>query len=635
MRKIRFSLLLFAIAIVFSLPCFAADESDDIIVLYTNDIHTYIANHIKEGQENALTYSRVAALKRQENAILVDAGDHVQGTAYGGMDKGATIIKLMNQTGYDAATLGNHEFDYGMDGCMSTIAAAQFPYLSCNFHRECNGVRTDMVLDSHILMERNGKKLAFIGITTPETLTSTTPAYFQDEEGHYIYGILGGEDGSALYTAVQTAIDTASSAGADYIIALGHLGVDPSSSPWTSREVIQNTAGLDVFIDGHSHTTIASETVTAKDGSSVLLTQTGSYLKTIGKLTISGDGTLKTELLTETDLSSLIPAPDVKVLEDAWISEIDAQLGTVIGRAEITLDNFDEDGTRLVRRENTNTGDFAADALYYLFSEMGMDVDIAVMNGGGIRNTAITGDLTYLSCKEIHTFGNVACLQTITGQQLLDALEWCVRELSIDGTVEDGSFLHVSGAKYTVDLTIPSTVQEDDKGVWLGGPTGAYRVKNVQILDRTSGEYRSLDLNASYNIAGYNYTLRDLGGGFAMFNTAVNVLDYVAEDYMVLANYIQSFPVDESTGLPTITAESGYADIHGSGRVSFLTQHSEAHEEDAVKTYVVKPGDSLWKIAKAHYGSGSKWGILYTANHSTVTDPARIWVGQVLTIPAA
>lgn len=181
----------------------------------------------------------------------------------------------------------------------------------------------------------------------------------------------------------------------------------------------------------------------------------------------------------------------MKALEDAWISEINAQLGQVIGYAEVTLDNYDTEGNRLVRKQETNTGDFAADALYYLFDSMGMDVDVAVMNGGGIRNGAVTGEISYQTCKE-------ACLVTITGQQLLDALEWGAKDMTADGAVENGGFLHVSGLRYTVNTAIPSTVQQDELGVWTGGPTGAYRVTNVEILNNETGAYEPLSLTAEY-----------------------------------------------------------------------------------------------------------------------------------------
>lgn len=550
--KLLSLLLSAAMLSALALPASAAEETgateDGVVILYTNDVHTYIDNNVGEGNENGLTYSKVAALKDSYgNALLLDAGDHIQGTAYGSMDKGETIIKLMNAAGYDAATLGNHEFDYGMEGCMQAIEWASYPYLSCNFYHEQDGVAGDPVLDSYKVFEVDGVKIAIVGITTPESFTKSTPSYFQDENGNYIYGIAGGEDGTALYTAVQEAVDAAS-AEADYVVALGHLGVDPSSQPWTSEEVIANTTGLDAFIDGHSHSTVEMKEVADKNGDTVVLTQTGSYLNAVGQMTIAADGTITTKLLTGDDLADVTPDADVKALEDAWVAEIDTQLGQVIGHISDTLDNYDADGNRLVRKQETNTGDFAADALYYLFDNMDLDVDVAIMNGGGIRNEAVTGDISYLTCKSIHTFGNVACLQTVTGQQLLDALEWGAKDATADGSVENGGFLQVSGLKYTINTAIPSTVQQDDKGVWTGGPTGDYRVTDVQVLNNETGAYEPLDLTASYNLAGYNYTLRDLGDGFAMFDGAVNVLDYVMEDYMVLANYVQSFENGEVTG---------------------------------------------------------------------------------------
>ena len=612
MKRIgKFLFLLLTSACLLVAPVLAqeAETPEEVVILYTNDIHTYITED--------LTYSTVAAYKDTfENALLLDAGDAIQGTAYGSMDQGETITALMNAAGYDLATLGNHEFDYGMDGAMAAIERAAFPYVSCNFYHEENGVKGDNVLESYRIFDMNGVKVAVIGITTPESFTKSTPAYFQDENGNYIYGIAGGTDGSELYAAVQAAIDEAAPQ-ADYVIALGHLGVDESSRPWTSREVIANTTGLDAFIDGHSHTTIASETVTDKGGNGVLLTQTGSYLGAVGKLTISADGTITSELLTAEDLSGITPDAEVKALEDAWVAEIDAQLGQVIGSTADVLDNYTADGERLVRKQETNTGDFVTDALYYLFDNMGMDVDVAIMNGGGIRNTAVTGDISYLTCKQIHTFGNVACLITVSGQQILDALEWGAKDVTVDGAVENGGFLQVSGLKYTIDATIPSTVQQDDKGVWTGGPTGAYRVTDVQVLNKETGAYEPLDLTESYNLAGYNYTLRDLGDGFAMFDGAVNVLDYVMEDYMVLAGYVSSF----QDGVVT-----GYAETQD--RISIVTEAQQ-------QTYTVVKGDCLWTIAARELGSGYRWTEIYEANKSIIRNPNMIFVGQELILPAA
>ena len=609
----------------------------EIVILYTNDVHTYI--------NKTLGYPSIAALKKElaaegKSVLLVDAGDHVQGTAYGSMDQGETIIKLMNAAGYDLATLGNHEFDYGMDGCMQLIQWASFPYVSCNFCHEKNGVAGENVLDAYKVFELGGKKVAVIGITTPESFTKSTPAYFQNAKGDYIYGIAGGQDGSALYAAVQKAIDAASKE-ADVIIALGHLGDDPASDPWNSEDLIANTTGLDAFIDGHSHSTVPMKEVADKAGETVILTQTGEYFGAIGQMTITDEG-IQAQLITEYAGID----EDVKAIQDAWLAEIEAKLGQTIGKSEVVFDNYDAEGNRLVRKQETNTGAFAADALYYLFDNMGLDVDVAVMNGGGIRNKTIpAGDITYKTCKEIHTFGNVACLQTVTGQQLLDALEWGAREVTAGEGKENGGFLHVSGMTYEIDASVASTVQKDEKGVWAGGPTGEYKVKNVKIYNKDTGAYEPLDVTAQYNLAGYNYTLRDLGDGYAMFKGAVNVLDYVMEDYLVLANYVQSFEKG-ADGLPVIKAGDGYDQVTGFGRITLLNTEAPAEPEvpaesetpaepetPAQETYVVVSGDCLWKIAAKAYGNGAQWQKIYEANKDTIKDPGMIYIGMTLVIP--
>ncbi len=596
----KFLALLLAVAMVFSLAACGTPtknnppaDPEEVVILYTNDIHTYIDGNI--------SYDVLAGLKAElqktyKNVLLVDAGDHIQGTAYGSMDKGESIIKLMNAANYDLATLGNHEFDYGMAGCIQVRQWADFPYVSANFHIQENGVAGATVLDAYKMFTFGGTKIAIVGITTPETFTKSTPAYFQDENGNYIYGIAGGDDGAKLYEAVQKAIDDAKASGATKVIALGHLGVDESSKPWTSKELIANVSGLDAFIDGHSHTVMEKELVTDKDGKSIPLTQTGEYFNNIGMMVIAADGTITTDLISVEEIketstnedgneeetvvgyklvSDLYTGPaypvasDVATIKDSWMGDVDTALGQVIGKTSVTFDNYDASGNRLVRKQETNTGDFAADALYYLFDNMDLDVDVAVMNGGGVRNKAVTGELTYKTAKEIHTFGNVACLQTVTGQQLLDALEWGARDV---GTAEHGGFLHVAGITYKIDTEWPASVQMDDKGVWTGAPTGGYRVHDVKVYNKETNAYEPLDLNAKYNLAGYNYTLRDLGDGFNMFSGAVNVLDYVMEDYMVLANYISAF--DGEVGATNSPLLSKYANMlldygttNGSGRI--------------------------------------------------------------------
>ena len=597
--------LVLSLVMVFAVMAPAvADEakSNDVVILYTNDVHTYI--------DGELSYDVIAGVKttlqgEYNYVLLVDAGDHIQGTAYGSMDKGETIIKLMNAAGYDVATLGNHEFDYGMEGCIAVREWAEFPYVSANFYHEENNIRNENVLPAYVAIPCGEQTIALVGATTPETFTKSTPAYFQDENGNYIYGIAGGEDGSLLYADVQDAVNDANEAGATTVIILAHLGDDPSSQPWTSEETIANITGADAFIDGHSHSSVEYKEVADKEGNPVVLTQTGEYFGKIGMMIIDAEtGAITTDFIevkaitevtkdaegkeVETvvgyELVSTLPClngtwpvdEEVKAIKDAWIADIDTQLGTVIGSTALTFDNYNAEGKRLVRSQETNTGDFAADALYFLFDNMGLDVDVAIMNGGGVRNKAITGDISFKVCKNIHTFGNVACLQTITGQQLLDALEWGARSA---GTGEEcGGFLHVAGITYKVQTTYPDTTVKDDKGVWVSAPTAGYRVYDVKVFNKETGVYEPLDLNATYNLAGYNYTLRDLGDGFAMFDGAVNVLDYVMEDYMVLANYVQAFEggVVEAANSPLLvkypTMLLDYGTTNGSGRIELVAE---------------------------------------------------------------
>ena len=589
MKKLFAILLSLALVLSLSVTAAADTKSQDIVILYTNDVHTYL--------DGSLSYDVLAAVKedlqrRYAHVLLVDAGDHIQGTAYGSMDQGKTVITLMNQAGYDLATLGNHELDYSMEGCLRVIREwAEFPYVSCNFYHMQKGVRSENLLESYRLFDCGKLTLAFVGITTPETLDKAATKYVQNEAGEYIYGISGGEDGSEMQADVQRAIDEARAAGADLVIGLGHLGVDLSSEPWTSPTTIAGVSGMNAFIDGHSHTLMEGELVADKEGKDVLLTQTGEYFGRIGMMVIDAEtGAITTDMIECSEIlgddgqtlegyslqSDLYPDlayrqnQTVQATKDAWIGQLDAQLNQPVGTMEVTLDNFDGE-TRLVRIQETNSGDFCADAVYYLFDSMDMDVDLAIVNSGGIRNKAITGPVSYLSFKNMQPFGNVACMLNVTGQQILDALEWGSR---MAGTGEScGGFLQVSGLTYHVDTTIPSTVQGDVNDNWLSGPTGEYRVHDVKLYNRETGSWEDLKLDGNYKIAGYNYNLRDFGDGFTMFEGAENVLDYVMEDYLVLANYVEGFEnavitADNSplnSKYPGFGAE--YTSLHGAGRI--------------------------------------------------------------------
>ena len=554
--------------------CFFGDKAD-VTILYTNDVHTYIDNKSPKP-----TYAAIAALKKSiedtgRDVLLVDAGDHIQGTAYGSMDDGATIIELMNEAGYDLATPGNHEFDYGMARAKAVLREADFPYVSCNWVDLRTGFN---VLPSVKFFFVGGRKIAFVGVTTPETFTKSTPAYFMnDAQTKYIYDILGGEDGQKLYDAVQKAIDKAEFWGADTIIGLGHLGVDPSSSPWTSEEVIAHTHGFTAFIDGHSHTVMANKQVTDASGKAVTLTQTGSYFKNIGKMTVGADGTITTELIdTYEGLDAAVAAT-----ASNWISAVDDMLGEeiAVGDTKFYI-NDPATGKRRIRSGETNLGDFVADGIYTYFNEIEeLHCDIAIMNGGGIRTDVEAGPWSFKTCKTVSPFGNVACLMSVTGQQIQDALEFGARFAGEEGK-ENGGFLQVAGARYTIHPMIPNTVQTNDKNVWTGS-AATPRVSNVEIYDKTTGTYKPLDPNATYALAGMNYTLRNLGDGFAMFDGATLIKDYVSEDYLVMSSYAAMFGGVDANGLPHLASANSpladypgyllnYEDPYGAGRIQMI-----------------------------------------------------------------
>lgn len=612
MRKLLSILCSVLLIVLLSIPVSAAnaEKSNDIVILYTNDTHAYI--------DGPLSFDTIGALKKNlekkyRYVLLVDAGDHLQGTAFGSMDKGASVLQLMNKAGYDLATPGNHEFDYGMDTFLERVREAEFPYLSCNLYHQENGVRGENLLESFQAYHFGKEIVAFIGITTPETIVKSTPAYFQDENGNFCYGISGGDNGQALYDDVQFAVDAIRRAGATKVIAVGHLGDDPSSTPWTSEDVIAHVSGLDAFIDGHSHSEVNGKRVLDANGNAVLLTQTGEYLNNVGIMIIDYEtGEIQSDLIACEDIlktvknkdgtessvvsghrlsSELYSGPEwvndntISFVKNQWINKVNQKLKQKIGETQVVLDNYAEDGTRLVRKQETNTGDFAADALYFLFDQMDMNVDAAIVNGGGIRNQAISGTINYKTCKDIHTFGNVACLQNVTGQQLLDALEWGARFAGSDQ--ECGGFLQVSGIRYQIDTDWPDSTQKDENGMWVGGPTGGYRVHDVTVYDRETDSWKPLDLQETYRLAGYNYTLRNAGDGYNMFSSAVNVVDYVMEDYMVLANYVQAF--DNKTVLaansPLLEKYPGfgidYGTVNGSDRiVNAPTDHTPEPTEE-------------------------------------------------------
>ena len=562
MRKFLSLLLTMAMVLSLAVTVNAAAPKEDITILHTNDVH---CDYEK--------YAKVATLHKSAD-LLVDAGDHVQGGVIGTLSKGEYIVDIMNYLKYDAAVPGNHEFDYGMDQFLHIAKdLAKYPYISANF----TGKDGKPYFDAYKIFEVKGVKVAFVGVCTPETFTKSTPTYFQDANGNYIYGFCEGNNGADLYNAVQKAIDAAKAAGADYVIGLGHLGIDEQSSPWMSKEVIANTTGFDAFIDGHSHSTF-SETIKDKSGKEVVFEQTGTKLANVGKIIIKADGTITHE---NVDLNTVEPDAEAAAYIQTITGKFDALQKQVVAKTSVELTINGADGKRAVRNAETNLGDFVADGIYAYFNEVEkLHCDLAIMNGGGIRADVPAGDWTFKTCKQISPFGNVACLMSVTGKQIQDALEFAAR-FAGEGGKENGGFLQVAGATYEIHTDIPNTVQTDEKNVWIGSATGTPRVQNVKIYDKASGSYLPLDPGATYALAGMNYTLRNLGDGFAMFDGAELIKDYVSEDYLVMSTYAMIFDGADAAGLPHLSSANSplaaypgylldYEQPYGAGRITIL-----------------------------------------------------------------
>lgn len=549
MKKILACMLILVMCMTGLATAKSAEQSalkQDVLVLFTSDVHC--------GVDQGFGYVGLKAVKDAAEAagnhvLLVDDGDSIQGEPVGIMTRGEANIRLMNAMGYDVAIPGNHEFDYGMDRFLELAAMADFPYISCNFNK-CG----EMVFAPYIIKEFDGVKIAFVGVTTPKTLTSSTPRYFQNDEGDFIYGFLQDDTGEGVYNAVQKAVDDARAEGAQYVIIMGHMGNQSDYMPWTYADVIAHTNGIDAFLDGHSHDR-DKVVMLNKDGAEVVRQACGTKLEAIGWLRISAeDGSVDTGLYV---WGNSVSAPELLGLENDMTDEVEKAAGEVnekltaaVASTAVDLlindpEAVDENGRpiRIVRRAETNLGDLCADAL---LDQSGADV--AFLSGGCVRVDIARGDITMNDLLNVHPFGSMLTVIEVTGQQLLDALEWGCR--AVPG--ESGAFPQVAGLTFEIHTYIESSCTQDEAGMFTG-VTGEYRVKNVMV----GGE--PLDLEKTYSLASHDYLLLDGGDGYAMFDGSPVLQESVKLDIQVLIDYI----TDTLGGV--IGAE--YADPYGQGRI--------------------------------------------------------------------
>ena len=526
------------------------ESQDEAYILFTSDVHC--------GIDEGFGYAGVKQIRDTLEAkgcetILVDDGDFIQGESVGTLTGGKAIIDIMNDLHYDVVIPGNHEFDYGMDTFNDLVKRSEFPYISCNFTH--NG---ELVFEPYIIKELMGHKIGFVGVTTPTTLTESDPTHFQDEDGNTVYSFMQDESGAMLYDAVQKAVDSARSDGAELVYLIAHLGNESLCSPWTYADVVANTTGIDVVLDGHSHDT-EQVVMDNKDGKKVTRSAVGTKLNCVGYSIISKeDDEIEVDDTGIWSWPNEESAPELFDIQNIIRGDVDEaksslarQTQQVVARTDYDLtayypDRTDSEGDkiRMVRREETNLGDLCADAYR---DQTG--ADIAFINGGGIRADIEKGDITYGDIINVQPFENQLCVIEVTGQQIADALEWGSRVLPD----EDGGFLQVSGLTYDIDTSVPTPCIEDDEEVFAG-IKGKRRVGNIKAGGRP------LDMNGKYSLASHEFMLFNHGDGFTMFDDAAVLKSKVKVDNQALIDYI----------VQTLGGNIGsdYSDPYGQGRIT-------------------------------------------------------------------
>lgn len=612
-RKIFSLLLMLTVIFTMAVPVMTTEAENSVmtsssvpediagktVILHTNDVHGAIDG-----------YAKAATLKAEfeaagANVLLMDAGDFIQGETYVSVSKGASAIELMNMAGYDAAAPGNHEFDYGYSQLKALMESADFPVLAANI--QCGD---DNVFGNHITLTAGETKVGIFGLVTPETATKAHPAKIKG-----LTFVSAGE----MYALTQTEVNALKADNCDYIICLGHLGIDEESA-WEgnrSIDLLNNVNGIDVFIDGHSHSTLEQvREITGGTGKvgGTYLTSTGTKFTDIGIIILDDENITITSASTE-DIS--VTADDAIAARAQEIqNEIKAEYSSVFATSTVNLNGDRDPGNRT---EETNLGDLITDSmLWYATKDGGLEVDnahvVAVTNGGSIRASIEIGDISKNSVNAVLPFDNTVAIIYVTGAQLLEALEastFCTPTAA-------GGFPQISGMNITIDST-----KEYDQGDLY--PNSTYHTPasvNRVTIDSVNGS--PFSLTDTYAVVSNDFCAAG-GDTYYAFSTAT-VMD-------------TGTPLDDAVIQYITTVLEGTVDeryTNPSGRITVIAPEVTAPEQPepiSATTYVVIRNDSLWLIAQKQYGSGSMWYLIYETNQDIINDPGRIWIGQTLSIP--
>lgn len=467
MSFFRHSSLLFTTLLLAS--CNISSGPDlPIVIIYDNDVHCSIDGYVQfAGLRDAIAASDTAY------CLAVSSGDFVQGGMAGTLSKGQYIVDVVNSVGYDVMTLGNHEFDYGSDRLFELIGQLSDPEITCvNF---TPAGQSETVYAPYVIKQLGPHKIAFIGVITPSTMIAEGYA-FTSEDGTLLYDL----NHDVTYQLVQQSVNEARSKGADYVIVLSHLGENRTDI--TSPGLIAATTGIDVVLDGHSHSIVPCDTIPNQNGQPVLITQTGSKFQNIGKLVIGVDGRITTELICTDSIT--YRNERVAAVVDS-INAINADFtNRVCGITEQVLTILGPDGQRMVRRGETNLSNFIADAMRWVGKS-----EIALVNGGGIRTDLPLGDVTYGNLLDVQPFGNELCVARISGSLIWSAIEMSCSELP----AENGMIIQPSGLRYEVNM--------DEEP----------RVTKVEVLG-SNGKYKPIDLDREYKVTLSTYMMTQYNG---------------------------------------------------------------------------------------------------------------------------
>ncbi|MBQ6346211.1 MAG: bifunctional metallophosphatase/5'-nucleotidase [Clostridia bacterium] len=454
------------------------DFSGKTVIIHSNDVH---------GAIDGYAYMAKCAQQVRDlggEVILADAGDFSQGAPYVSLSQGHTAIEMMNAVGYDIATLGNHEFDFGYDKLMENLKDANFPVISANVYKDGK-----LILPATAILERGGLKIGFFGMETPETATKVNPSL--------ISGI-GFSPFEQLYEAAQSAVDSLKAEGVDLIIGLWHLGIDDESASngYRSSDVYDKVEGIDFVIDAHSHT------VMTEDGDNNPIQSTGTRFATIGAVIIdNATGKIVDHYLLPTQY--LKKDDDVDATAQEIISAVDEEYGAPFATTEVLLNGERDPGNRTME---TNLGDLISDAMVWSVTrEGGPEQDevagvVGITNGGGIRASIEIGEVSMKDVNTVLPFGNTVAVVYVKGSELLEALEastFCTPSAI-------GGYPQTSGIEWILDTTV-----EYDQGELYhnadGSDTSYYAPASIKRVTITAVNGEAFDPDATYAVVTNNF----------------------------------------------------------------------------------------------------------------------------------